>query len=274
MTYDAQEISVAAGSPIELYTLAVGDFTRRYNSGERTETIDSEDYAPIPISRTDIRTTNEDIVEPLEIRVPADNEFALKYLTVPPGQEGQVFIDRFHRDDPDTEVQRQFVGSISAVKWSEDFSEAIIGAFWTTARHNRTIGRFNFGRQCGFTLGDPTTCKVDLEDAAFKHTGQAASILANVLTVSGISGTFDDGWFDGGVVRTVAGDDRRMILSHVGNELTLLLPFHASILGTNIEVRAGCDHLVNGHCATKFDNVENFGGWPFILNNPFEVGVD
>lgn len=275
MTFNEYEISLDAGDPVELYTFAVGTETFRYTSTDEAITTGGNTYEPIPIAGGPVVMRSEAILEPIEITVPATNEFALKYLTVPPGQLSTVTIDRMHRDDPDEELQRIFAGSVHSVRFSEDFSEAVLGAFWTTANHNRQIPRFTFGSPCNYVLGDSSTCKVNLESPSFKHTGQVAAAVGRILTVSGITGSFPDGFFTGGVVRTVTFNDRRLVVKHVGDELTLIVAFHDDIVGTLADVRAGCDHRIEGDCATKYDNVIEYGGWPFSPNqNPFISGID
>jgi len=275
MTFDQYETSEESSEPIDLYMFAVGSFVRYYTSSEDQIITGGHTYEPIPISRTSVELNSEDLLAPVEITVPAGNEFVQKYIGVPPGQEARVTIDRLQRGDLGENLQREFTGAVHSVKFRDDFSAATIGAFWTTAKNNRQLLRFTFGTQCSYICGDPDTCKVNLELPAFKHSGQATTEVGAVLTVSGISGNFADGFFTGGVVRSVIYDDRRPVLDHVGNDLTLLLPFHDDILGTIVDVRAGCDHLVEGDCALKYDNVIEFGGWPFSpKKNPFKSGID
>lgn len=275
MTFEAYEISEESSEPVELYTFSVGTYVKYYASCPDEITTGGNTYEPIPISRTAVVMTSEDLIEPIEITVPATNPFALKYLDVPPGQEGEITIDRLQRGDVSEELQRIFYGAIHAVRFTEDFTHAVIGAFWKTAKNNRQLPRLTFGRPCNYVVGDSSTCKVNLDLAAFKHTGQVAGAVGRVLTVSGILGNFADGWFTGGVVRTVTYDDRRLILSHVGNDLTLIMPFHDDLAGTLVDVRAGCDHDIEGDCATKFDNVIEYGGWAFVpTQNPFTSGID
>ena len=46
-----------------------------------------------------------------------------------------------------------------------------------------------------------------------------------------------------------------------------------SVVGQDVDVFAGCDHTVDT-CDQKFDNVINYGGWPYVPSkNPFESGI-
>ena len=82
-----------------------------------------------------------------------------------------------------------------------------------------------------------------------------------------------DGFYDGGFVFFSSINDYRLILSHVGNDLTLLLPFPSDAAGETVRIFAGCDHTI-ATCKTKFDNVLNYGGFAFVpILNPFLTGL-
>jgi hypothetical protein len=110
-------------------------------------------------------------------------------------------------------------------------------------------------------------------DPAGEFTLAAANVVSvsgNDIGVSGV-GAAGAGFFDGGFVKTPAGgnDDARLILASSGDTLTLLLPFSVDVLGTDVDVFAGCTHDL-AICSSKFDNVVNYGGFPFIpRKNPF-----
>jgi uncharacterized phage protein (TIGR02218 family) len=76
-------------------------------------------------------------------------------------------------------------------------------------------------------------------------------------------------YYRGGFVVGLSGDNTeliRHITDHTGNELSILPPFPFDIeTGVNVRVVAGCDHST-GDCADVFDNLNNYGGFPFIPN--------
>ncbi len=77
--------------------------------------------------------------------------------------------------------------------------------------------------------------------------------------------------FVGGFCRFPAGslDDARLILAQSGDVLTLLIPFAENVLGSNIDLFAGCDRSLDT-CDSKFAAVPNYGGFPFVpRKNPF-----
>ena len=79
------------------------------------------------------------------------------------------------------------------------------------------------------------------------------------------------GMLAGGWLQTPAGA-RHMIVSEstAGVELLYPVPLAPQAL---VDLVAGCDHSVST-CAARFDNLANYGGFPFIpTKNPFSTGV-
>jgi hypothetical protein len=125
-----------------------------------------------------------------------------------------------------------------------------------TEQFYREIPRFKYHAQCNHVLYD-TFCTLDRN--SFAQSGLVNGIDGNVISVSGFTGTA----FIGGYVQNASGTDYRMILDHSADALTLLLPFADSVLGTTVKAFQGCDHTVQT-CKTKFNNVINFGGYPYV----------
>jgi hypothetical protein len=79
------------------------------------------------------------------------------------------------------------------------------------------------------------------------------------------------GMLAGGWLQTPAGA-RHMIVSESTAGVELLYPVGLAPQ-TPVELVAGCDHSMPT-CAARFNNLSNFGGFPFIPSkNPFSTGV-
>jgi hypothetical protein len=79
------------------------------------------------------------------------------------------------------------------------------------------------------------------------------------------------GMLAGGWLQTPAGA-RHMIVNEFGSGIEMLYPV-AIEAGTEVLLTAGCDHST-ATCAARFDNLANYGGFPFIPSkNPFSTGV-
>jgi uncharacterized phage protein (TIGR02218 family) len=76
-------------------------------------------------------------------------------------------------------------------------------------------------------------------------------------------------YFRGGFVVGLSGDNNQLIrhiTDHTGNQLSILPPFPFDVeTGVNVRVAPGCDHSTSD-CEDNFDNLNNYGGFPFIPN--------
>lgn len=274
MTYTSQELSVEGGKPVELYRFALGGTTYEYTSAEDPITKGALTYLPIAIRRSDDPQGPEDRDNTLEIEMPSDNTFTALYYAVVPGLVATVTIQRFHRDDPDGELITIFRGFVTSVAFDEEGQVAKVAAVPITSATSRPIPRFNFSALCNHVLFDPR-CKVSDVDPNFRKlvNVSAVDLVAHTITATGANAK-PDGWWTGGFVETAGALDRRLILKHVGNVLTLLLPLAVNPLGSDVTIFAGCDHTI-ATCKTKFNNVIEYGGFAFIpTRNPFTQGLD
>lgn len=269
-SFDDFEISREQSKPLEIYSIVLGTETFRWTSAEDTLTVSALDYVPIPISRSQTSQTADARNKDLTITVPGDNDFASRYIDIVPGVKATVSITRLQRDESpvfDTQILI-FKGQVLSVRFPDDGHTAEILVRSQEAALNRSVPRFTFMASCNHVLYD-SRCGVD--PAQFDHTGNVSAVSGSVITVDGAAASGLD--FTGGFCTPVSTTDFRMILSQSGDDLTLLLPFQASPLSQNVQVFAGCDRLAGGDCGQVFDNVINFGGFPFVPNrNPFRGG--
>lgn len=273
MTFSTFENSVEASRPIEIYRIILGSQSYEYTSAEDTQVVNLLSYVPESISRTKIGQSREQNDNDVTITVPGTNEFVRQYIQVSPGQRARVIIQRVQRSDfPSPEVITLFQGFVRSVAFTDQAKIAKISLVPLAAAASRPIPRFVYSGQCNNVLGD-AGCKVDLNLPAFRFVGTVSASSGNTVTVPGLN-AFADGFFNGGFVEALSGLDARLILSHTGNTIQLLLPFPFSSVGQTVTVFAGCDHTIST-CKTKFNNVINYGGYAFVpTKNIFETGLN
>lgn len=269
--FDTLESSVEDSRPIEVFDFSLGSESFLYTSSEDEVTVGTQTYSPEAIRRGAIAQGDEERDQVLEITVPALNTFARKYINVVPGLRASVSIIRVQRDEPAPFTQALiYKGLVQAVNFDKNGHEAKIGVRTVEASSSRPIPRFTYQGLCNHFLYD-AGCGVNPD--LFKFTGEVTAIDGNTITVSGASGEADD-YYNAGYIKPAGLQDFRMVLNHTGDVLTLLLPFSESIIGTNVDIFAGCNHAVSGHCNTRFSNVALFGGWPWVpVVNPFRSGI-
>lgn len=135
---------------------------------------------------------------------------------------------------------------------------------------NQPRGRLH-SNQCDAEVGD-ARCGVDLEDGAFKGTGEVSSVIdQRRFVVTGL-GAYADTWFSLGTVTWLTGDNADLVAkvkrhtktaSQTTIELWIEMPEGVDV-GDDFEIRAGCDRYFNT-CGDKFNNRDNFRGFPHIL---------
>lgn len=267
-SYDALESSVEGSRPIEVYKFAIGTEVYRYTSAEDDVTVGADTYVAEAISRGPIAQGHDDRNRILDITLPADNVFAAKYIDIVPGQRATGTIIRLQRDEVPTFNTQVVIykGFVRSVRFPGNGREAVIGILSIEAATSRPIPRFTYQGLCNHVLYDGG-CGVNSTN--YRMTGTVTAVNGNVITVSGASGEAD-GYYTAGFVTPTGLTDFRMVLKHVGDDLTLLLPFPVGLTGQTIDVFAGCNHMISGHCQTRFNNVIEHGGFAFVpKKNPF-----
>ena len=279
MTFSAFETSLESGQPLEVYRFIQGGLIFEYTNSEDTVIVNSVPFDPESISRGKIGQSPSDRRSVLEITVPSSNAFASRFKASTPASRASVLIMRVQRGDfPGPETVVMFDGFVSSVSFEQDGKIAKIGCTPLTASQSRPVPRFSYQGMCNHVLFD-SGCKVDDTDSRWRFTGPASAVSGSTVTVPGAS-AFGVDWWTGGFMEINGGDDQRLILSQSGNDLLLLLPFPGSIVGGNVTIFAGCDHLI-ATCDAKFNttedplsNVINYGGFAFVpTRNPFQQGI-
>ena len=128
----------------------------------------------------------------------------------------------------------------------------------------RTLPPARYQKQCNRILYDPG-CGV--ARAAFKVTGVLSSVAGAVIRAPEFAAK-PDGWFAAGYVEL--GVERRMILDHTGDTLTLRTAMPSLHVGVSLAAYAGCMRD-SGTCNAKFNNGARFFGFEWIpTRNPFD----
>lgn len=258
MTYQDSEASIASGKPIELYDFAFGVNHWRYTSSADTVTYLNHDYEPVPIQRSDLEQSDNAFKNELTVTVARDNPFANQFIAAPLDGICTVTIYRGHG----TDFVTFWTGVITSINFV-NADEIRISAAPRTTSMLRTGLRRKYQKLCNWPLYG-AGCRVN--DESFKVTGTIATISGLTITAA-IFATKSDGWFIAG--KLVVGNAKRLITSHVGSTITISHAIVGAVAGNSFTAYAGCDHTMDT-CRTKFSNLDNYGGQPWIpTKNPF-----
>ena len=267
MTIDSIERSVDDSRPIELYDFEFASgVVYRLTSSEDKITFNGNDYLSESIERDRIVQGAIDRRNPISIRLPGSNPYALNYTRIPPSQGVVCTITRTQRGETDGVVI--FKGDVKNVAFVENGRVARIIVQSVESFADRQLPRFAAQSLCNHQLYD-RGCGVN--PTAFTFNGIVSAEERNVITVTGSE---DSGLkFKNGFVTLFDAPDMRFIVDQDGDDLRLLMPFGRSLIGLTVTVRAGCDHVLTGDCTAVFSNQRRFGGFPYVPHqNPFVEG--
>lgn len=258
MTYLTTEASTQDGSPIDLYKFSRGLSTWLYTSAADEYTYLNELYLPESIERTSVNQKGDINKDSLSITLPRNNALAVTFLGTPLREITSINLLRGHTFDGDFisywsgRVTATEAGGANVVLTCESLANAM-------RRHGI---RARYQRGCRHALYD-RGCFVD--SSLFSTAGTVTNVNGRVITVTEAASQIDS-YFSGGFV-TYANGETEYITEHVGNLITVKQPPEPSI--TTITLYAGCDRS-RSICETKFNNLPNFGGFPWIpTKNPF-----
>ena len=257
MAYDTYENSWADGNPIELYTFEMGSETWYYTSASESVTYLANIYLPAMIKRDSLSQSNEKIKNQLTLSVHRSASFANQFIAYPPEQNIEFTLFRGHGTDYVT----YWKGNVGEFSFSDDAIQLTI----VPPHRGSTMSSLRRKYQVNCTY--PLYSEQCLINSVLWQV--AGTILTNsVKTITATEfATKPDDWFTGGKI--VSGTTQRLITSHTGSTITVVLPTPLIDAGDSFIAYAGCPHSYE-ECGSKFSNKINFGGQPWLPDkNPF-----
>lgn len=232
-------------------------------------------YVPAPIGRGDLEARNELSKSTLEVELDIFDDLAQDLLTS--FTEKVLSLTLFIKTDAVTGVA--WKGRLTDVKPTKTKLKLSFENIFTSmrrpglrARYQKPCRHLLYGRGCG------------LDPEAFATAGRVLAISGTFVTVAEAA-LQPDGYYLGGMLR---GNDGILgyIISHSGSIIGLQRPidsltadFAISGYGLNYgnlyggleaKLYPGCDRL-RQTCETKFNNLDNYGGFPWIPSrNPMD----
>lgn len=270
MTYESYETSVETSQPVELYTITLGSTVWYYTSGAIAVTIGGTTWEPLSISRTSQEQSQEDQDQQVEVTLPASTPVCRFFIASVPGQSVEIVVERIQALDVGETRMVMYAGIVQSVTFEDGGTKAVLSVVTSQAAFSKAVPRDVYSAVCNHILFDD---RCGLAEASWRVTAEVLSIVGNVLTIDGLSGEADGYYTAGFIELTGSAPDFRVILDHTGDEATVALPFGTSPLGELVRVYAGCAHDPTT-CQAKFNNLINFGGFPFVpTKNPFQTGL-
>jgi uncharacterized phage protein (TIGR02218 family) len=263
MTYDAREKSVYGGEPIEIYKFdREGVSTWYYTSADMDMTVGGNLYRAAAIKRNDIEGSQDVQRAALKITMPADADFPMQFVALPPTDRIMVEVRRYHFLDSD--ISFLWIGRVVNVEHAE--FKAIVLCESVVASLRRPTLRRVYQTTCPHLLyGDECT----LSKAGWSDTVTLEGA-SGVTLVSSAFAAMGNGYYTGGIVEIVVSGNvnRAFITFHSDVTITTSLPLQGAVVGLSVTVCPGCNHSLDA-CVGKFNNSSNYGGFPYMpTKNP------
>jgi uncharacterized phage protein (TIGR02218 family) len=263
-TFLEDEQSVEGSRPREGIELITGTgpipTVYRIATGTRDITIDGNLYRASPAQRGEVTITAAANGTDLEIVLPLSHAVPQRYmqLGVPP-RTIQVTVWRHQLTSGEDEVIWR--GHVTSLAIEYPRARLLVPAVFTRILR-RQVPTSTVGRLCPHVLYDKQ-CRVVKDDFKLETT----VTYVNGRTIRCVE-PYPDAFATYGEMKHVATGESVTIMNQTttgvdGVERTLQLPIPGLAVGDAIEIYAGCAHSLAA-CRTKFDNVLNFGGFPFI----------
>ena len=262
--YSTADQSTESGQPVYLYVLTNDLGTYRYTSREKEVVYDEETYTPEAISHSAISNSGDMTKDRLDINFPITNDAARDLMIGNSEQPSSITVLRGHSTDNDFEFIVYWKGRVTTVVANGASVKMECESIFTSLRRYGLRARYQ--KTCRHNLYSES-CGVNKED--FKVEGEASALDDLILTIA-VADDFDDGYFVGGYI-SFNGITRR-IVAHEEDQITIsriIESLRDAEFPVVIDLYPGCDKL-RQTCNDKFDNLINFGGFPWIPNrNPF-----
>ncbi len=271
MTYTANENSVADGEPFECYEFTTPTTVYRYTTFPEAVTLNGEVFSPETMDRTvfDVSMVNDGL-KTMDIMLPQDNDLVQIYKAEALPDFLSVVVYRAHVGDDlssefSVEWRGECVGIAMQSEWFVIKTRSILGALLTG--QNRMA---KYQRNCNNRVYDQR-CK--LVEANFTTTTTVLRNLGSIVRVA--NDGVDNGALQlGRIVNTRTGETRNIVNNADralgGANISISYPFNDLVDGDTVNLILGCTNQ-RSICVSRFDNIENFNGFPFIpVKNPFQ----
>lgn len=267
MTFSAIASLVSGKRPVWLYEFTIGGSVSRYTSHGEDYTYDSQTWNSTPVIHNSLRQTLELSRSDFMVTLPKSNAFAQAVIDGAGILATRVRVFKGYANDGDQEFLLRFDGRIVGFNPFIGTTTLICENVATKLRRRaqpavmqRPCRHALYHGGCGLAIGD------------WEASATATAWASPVLTVTEAAEQAD-GYYSGGMI-TFDGK-RQMIRKHAGTSLTLLAPLpglsdEITASGSaTVAIAPGCDRT-RATCNDRFDNILNYGGFPWMLDTPYD----
>ena len=259
MSYVDKERSTYGGQPLELYKFTMDTSLWQFTSADTDVFFGPDEYNPTYIARGKFTNGGDSKKATIDISVNANNPVALLFRSG--GFSAPVMITIYRHHWGDDEYPVFWKGRVISCEW--DGSIARLRCETMTTMFQRAGLRRLYQVGCPHALYSPN-CGVVF--ASYAISGTVLSVVGNMVNIAAAAG-YPEGYFTGGMLKF--GIETRFIVAHSGQTVTLVDALGTLNVSSPVTIWPGCAHDI-ATCISKFNNVLNYGGLPYLpARNPF-----
>jgi uncharacterized phage protein (TIGR02218 family) len=239
----------------DLYLFERGSAKWCYNDGLDTISFDGNSYTPEIISTDKINITGDIFKASVKLSIPLSNALVVTIMT---NYSPNITTLKIYRD-----LELFWAGRVVGAGIQK--ANAILQCESIYSSIKRVGVKSTFERICRYAVYSES-CGVDKED--YHEHGIVTVIDGSEITITGVA--LNDAMYRMGIL--FSGTEYVTIKTKVGDVFSLMKSVSLT-LGQQVKLYAGCEHNM-ADCHLKFDNLINFGGFPWIpSSNIYEVGI-
>lgn len=266
-TFDDDERSAQGSRPIYLYTIVTTSATYRLTSHIVDVVYGGNTFTAVTMGSGDESLAKDPSAEALIVYLPITHELVQRYAAT--GIPEQAVVVTVQKLQSTSGIAAQvWTGFGQSMSLDEHVAMLRVPTVASDALRIQ-LPVIAAQRLCNHRLFD-IGCSPNpgVDGPAFGSFSLVTTVVSQVIisstevevTVASDGGN-PDGWATYGQLANVALTDWRFITNHVGNVLTINVPFVGLQPGDGINLSAGCAHDATT-CRDKFSNRVNFGGAP------------
>ena len=263
-------VAAQENPPRELYEVFLDSGTLFFAQAEDFVVLGTQTYTPIGVTRSPIRTSGELEVDEVTIQL-ANVDLAFSQRAVAEDFIGRRLVIK-------TVFTTELNSGSFFVRFDGRMDEPVIDQMNFTIKVrsfldalHHPVPRRIFSTLCNWQHYD-TFCAVSKTLGTNLITGTAiASSTAETLVSLALSGFIDKYWGPIGTVKMFTGSNSnigREVIESMSLDALVRIPFPFTITSGDIfSIQRGCRKTITD-CITKFDNWENYGGFPTTPKHP------
>ena len=253
---------------VELYAFASNSMQFTLTPHEFDVELDGDRYASLPMQRNELALGAEAAKSALELKLPPDCALVRHLLAASlTGDTTSVTLRVARRSSWGNDwwiSGTRWLGRVLGVEIADD--QARIRCESAQISLKRIGLRRLYSRNCSHVLYSAACGATPISASAWVLNCYGRNVDFDSSVPASVSGGLAGGW-----LQTPDGA-RHMLTGENGSGVELLYPL-AVEPGTEVQLTVGCDHST-ATCAARFNNLDNFGGFPAIPSkNPFSTGV-